>query len=222
MSGPFKVRASGAGQIMTDARKGSKEVLGETAKAYVRRQYVKDVYGREKDVLTKAMSKGLQNEEQGITMLSLKVGEMLVKNEVWKSNEYITGTADIVTDQAIYDLKCSYDIFSFMEAEMTKDYYWQLQCYMDLWGLLSAHLVYVLTDAPQHIIDMEVRSHAYKMGPEADMEAITERITHKLTYTDIADSVKMKIFTTQYDPTAIEQLYQRVRDCREYYETLTL
>jgi len=64
MSGPFKVRASGAGQIMTDARKGSKEVLGETAKAYVRRQYVKDVYGREKDVLTKAMSKGLQNEEQ--------------------------------------------------------------------------------------------------------------------------------------------------------------
>jgi len=218
----FKVRASGSGQIMTDPRKGSKEVLGETAKAYVRRQWIKDMYGREKDIITLAMSKGLHNEEQAITMLSLKIGEMLEKNDKWLENDYITGTADIVTDDCIYDLKCSYDIFSFMEADLSKDYYWQLQCYMALWGRKKAKLVYALTDAPEFVIDAEARSMAYKTGPEADVDSIREAVMKKLTYQDIPEKQKLKIFEVEYDEKAIESLIQRVIDCSDYYDNLTL
>lgn len=216
----FKVRASGAGQIMTDSRK--KDSLSETCKSYIRRQFIRDVYGREKDILTKAMSKGLHNEEQGITMLSIKVGEMLVKNQEHRENEYCKGTSDIVTDDCIFDLKCSYDIFTYAEASVTKDYWWQLQCYMDLWGIKKASLVYVLTDAPQHIIDAEVRLATLKAGPEADLESLEKSVIHKLTYPDIAESSKIKIFDIEYDPQAMEQLKERVSECRDFYENLTL
>jgi hypothetical protein len=60
------------------------------------------------------------------------------------------------------------------------------------------------------------------MGPEADLVEIADRINKKLTYPDIADKQKIKIFTTQHDPQAIEQLYQRVNECNDYYQTLTL
>ncbi len=61
----FKIRCSAIGQLMTEARSKS-EPLSETAKEYIRQQWIADTYGRQKDFSSKAIQKGIANEEQGI------------------------------------------------------------------------------------------------------------------------------------------------------------
>lgn len=219
----FKARASGAGQIMTDPKKGSKEPLSKTAQKYVREQWIADKYNRHRELTSKAITKGIQNEEQAITALALHLGDLITKNQETRANDYIKGTADVIHEGTVYDLKCSYDIWTFSEAEITDAYEWQLRCYMELWNVERASLVYVLTDAPESIIDAEVRSAIWKMdSADVDILSVRETIAQGLTYADIEPAAKIKSFTFERDPEKVARLYERVELCREFYDRLTL
>jgi len=219
----FMARASGAGHIMTDPKKGSKDPLSKTAQKYVREQWVADKYGRHRELTSKAITKGILNEEQAITMLSIHLDDFIVKNQEHKANEWVKGTADIIHDGVVYDLKCSYDIWTFMEAEVTDLYEWQLRTYMALYDVPRACLAYVLTDAPDSVIDAEVRSAIWKMdSADVDVISVRQAIAHQLAYPDIEAKDKLKLFYLEHDPARMEELYQRVELCRDYYNTLHL
>jgi len=221
----FKVRASGGGQIMTDpSTKKAKEAgeLGATCRKYVRNQWVMDTYGREKDLNSRPIMKGLLNEEQGITMLSTHLGEMLTKNEKWHQDDFKTGTPDLILEDTVYDIKCSYDIFTFANADLSNDYDWQLQIYMDLLGLEKAALVYVLTDTPLSIIQAEVKSICWKLQDDSEAEMIEAELIKQMTYPDIAQEDRIKIIPVTFDPERITALHARVEQCRAFYDSLKL
>lgn len=216
----FKIRASGAGDIMTNPKTGTG--LSVTCKKYLRKQWVQDHYNRVKEIDTPAMRKGILNEEQGITMLSKRWGEMLRKNYTFKENDHMTGTADVIHDDVVADIKCNTDIFTFASAELDKDYELQLQVYMNLWGLKKAALVYVLTDTPDNLIEAETRSIVWKLQDESEYDDIYKQLKKNLTYPDIPEKDRIKIFEIEFDQSKIDNLVQRVELCREHYNTITL
>jgi len=218
----FKIRCSSIGKIMTEPRTKS-ELLSETAKTYIREQWIADKYGRHKEFSSNAIKKGLANEEDGISMLSFHLDEFLTKNKETKENDFIKGTCDIIHNYCIYDIKCPYDLFNFSKAEVTKDYWWQLQGYCELFSMNKACLVYVLTNTPASIIENEVRSIIYKM-PSIDVDAmeIQAMVTKQLTFDDIDDMDKVKLFYFEHDQEAINKLKEKHKIASDYYNSLTL
>lgn len=216
----FKIRASGAGDIMTNPKSGTG--LSVTCKKYLRRQWVQDNFKRVKEIDTPAMRKGILNEGQGITMLAKRWGEMLRKNYTFKENDHMTGTSDVIHDGVVADIKCNTDIFTFMDAELDKDYELQLQVYMNLWDLKKAALVYVLTDTPDNLIVAEAKSITWRLQDEDEYDTIYRQLKRNLTYSDIPEKDRIKIFEIEYDQQKIDNLVQRVESCREFYNSLSL
>jgi len=221
----FKIRASGAASIMTEPKEKKNE-FSKTCLSYLKYQWIQDNFNREKDLSTPAIQKGLLNEEQGITMLSLHLGDMLIKNELQKEDEHLKGTADLIHEK-VSDIKCSFDIFTFGNAELTKDYENQLQVYMELWNLESASLVYVLTDTPDALIHGEVRSILYKLNEtsyygEPRYDEIFDGLKKQRSYSDVPDKMRIKTFEVKRNREFISALRTRVEKCREVYNTLSL
>jgi hypothetical protein len=220
----FKIRCSAIGKIMTDPRAKS-ETLSETAKTYCRQWLAEKVYDRRIEVTSKQMDKGTTMEGVAIDFAAgiVEPGALWFKNEDKFADEYMAGTPDVLTDTHVYDIKCpwSFATFPLFETELpNKDYYWQLQGYMALTGRQSAAIIYVLTDAPEHILNDEARKLSYQRGLGGDTTETIEEVRHLLTYPDVADSLKFKRFDVTRDDAAIEKIRQRVTLCREYIASL--
>ena len=194
----FKIRASSAGQIMTNARSKS-ETLSQTTKTYLQEWVKEQIYGVRKVIENKYLRKGLHCEEDSIQVYAL-AGDLdfAIKNSKNYANDYLTGTPDLIIEDKVVDIKTSWDCFTFplFEEEIpNKDYYWQLQVYMDLLGLDKAELAYVLVNTPEMLQYDEIDS--------------TDYTSFDLKY-------RVKHFEIQRNQEDIERLYERVKECREY------
>jgi hypothetical protein len=190
-------RCSSLGHIMTEGRSKS-EVLSETCKTHLIDIYVATKYGRQTDVSNKYIEKGLQVEEDSITLYSRVKKVFFKKNSEHLSNEFIKGTPDLYTGlevraaDTIIDIKSSWDIYTFFRVhtkELNKLYYWQLQGYMALSGARSAKLVYCLVDTPLTFLLDEKRKLFYRMnaGTEENKlyQAACEELEKAMTFSDI-------------------------------------
>ena len=217
----FKIRASGAGKIIG---KGKGQPLTDTAKSYVETWLKGQLYNRRKEFTSKYTDKGLINEDHALDIVAEHLGfGVLIKNELNKENDYFTGTADIILNDLIIDVKCPWDCFTFplFMDEPPKDYYYQAQVYMELFQREKFQLIYVLTDTPFHLIEREAYFLAKNMGYEVD--DILPELQLKMTYKDVDPKLKLKVFDIEKDPDAITELTQKVIECREYVnELLTL
>lgn len=230
------IRCSSIGSLMTDPKSKADKDAGElskTAKTHLKAIYIKEKYGRDKDLKTRAIKKGLAVEEDSITILSRVQKKLLVKNEERLSNEFITGLPDIYEGESIRnadsitDIKSSYDLFTFIDnigEPLDSNYYGQLQGYMALSGAKIAHIAYCLVNTPQSIIDgakyallksMDVISEE---SPEFIAEAL--KIERNAIFDDIPKEERVLIFTVHYDPDYIGKLYDKVIKAREYLAEL--
>jgi len=213
----FKIRASASGKIM--GQKG----LGKTGESYCQEWLTEQVYGRKREFTNKYIQKGLQNEDNSLDFIAENMGfGLLVKNEQYYENDFITGTPDIVLSDLIIDVKNSWDCFTFpaFDSELpNKDYYYQMQCYMSLTGKDNAKVIYVLSDTPEHLIESEARKLAFVNGNELNAEFI-DSVRAKMTYFDIEAKYRIKSFDIARNNEVIELINQRVIQCREYIETL--
>jgi len=198
----FKIRASAAGQIMTNARSKS-ETLSQTTKTYLEEWVKEQIYGARKTIENKYIRKGLHCEEESIEVYALANDiNFAVKNSKHYNNEFFTGTPDLIVDEKVVDIKTSWDCFTFplFDLEMpTKGYYWQLQVYMELLGLDKAELVYVLVNTPEMLQYDEIDS---------------------LDYTTFDMKYRVKTFEIERNQEDIDKLYARVKECREYIEEI--
>ena len=220
----FKIRCSAIGKIMTDPRSKS-EALSETTKTYCRTWLTERVYNRRIEVTSKQMDKGTTMEGVAIDFAAniVEPGALWFKNEEKFADEYMAGTPDVLAADTVFDIKCpwSFATFPLFETELpNKDYFWQLQGYMALTGRQSAAIIYVLTDAPEHILLDEARKLSYQRGLGGDTTETIEEVRHLLTYPDIAYGLKFKSFDVARDDAAIEKIRQRVSLCREYIASL--
>jgi len=199
--------------------------LSQGAKTYCETWYIQQKYGRRKEWFNKYVEKGLVVEYLGIEMLSAHQGIDLVKNEEFFSNDYIQGQPDVIHNGIVFDIKSSWDIFSFpfFENELPNtDYWWQLQCYMAITGLSQSSIVYCLINTPQPLIDQELKKLYYQSGGTAtdwSPEAYAD-LGKNYRFEDVAESERIKEFPVEKDETAAERIKERVLMCREYIKTL--
>jgi len=222
----FKIRCSAIGKIMTNGR-GKVPTMGKTAQSYCL-EWIKqqpEFYNRQKQFSNKYTEKGLIMEDESIDFIAEQLGHgMLIKNEEHFSNDFLTGTPDIILPDSIIDVKNSFDPFTFPLFDTglpSTDYWWQGQGYMELTGRKSYQVIYTLMNTPINIIEREARSYCYKNGFDPDDVDIFNQHVERMTYNDVNPSNRIKVFPFEYESGAIDQIEARVKECREFiFETL--
>lgn len=219
----FKIRCSAIGKIMTNPRtKG--ELLSQTAKTYIEEEVLRAKYGVIKPFYSRYTDKGNIVEGEAIEMASkaLEIG-LIWKNEEHFTNDFLTGTPDVNTDTILLDVKSSWDAttFPFFATEIpTKDYYYQLQGYMELTGKTEALLVYCLVNTPIEMVEDEIRrAHWNAHLLEEDLD-LRDEILKRHVFDHISLNRRVKVFKVEKDEQVINEIKDRVELCREYYNTL--
>jgi len=195
----YKCRCSQIGQIMTNDRTG--KGVGKTVYSHIYEVLKSEIYGRVKVIDTKEIRKGIAMEDDAID----KAIEWLdipfvLKNETNFNNEWLTGTPDLILEDEIIDIKCSWDwsTFPLFDNELpNKDYYWQMQGYMALTGKNNARVVYILNNTPAEL----------NYGNEDN-------------YDHIESKYRIKVFSVARNEDAIKSIYDRVEQIRIIYNQL--
>lgn len=219
----FKIRASGAGQIMTNPRSKS-ETLSKTTQTYCQDWVKEQLYNRRKEFTSKYTDKGIIVEDNSIdTYAEFKGIPMLLKNEKYYEDDFFTGTPDIVLPKLVVDIKSSWNAFTFplFETEVESNYFLQAQIYMHLTGVHKFELAYILSDTPQLQIEREAFWHCQRTGYEYS-EAILSEFKAKMTYTDVSVNLRIKTYQIEYDEAKIVELIERVKLCRQYITELLI
>jgi hypothetical protein len=211
---------------MTDSR--TKEPLGETCKAHLLECWIAETYDRHKDIKNKYITKGLEVEEDSITLYSRARKKLLIKNEETLSNEFIVGTPDLIHENSVVDIKSSWDIFTFygvMHKPLNKDYGWQISAYCELLQKESGLLAYCLVNTPEQLINDAKRKLAWDMGvidPDANelYQQGCERLEKEMIFDDIPFEKRYIEFAIVRTDFPMEKAYQRVKECREFMNAL--
>jgi hypothetical protein len=206
---------------MTDPRSKS-EPISETAKSELVKVYIKEVYGRDKEINSKYIEKGLAVEEDSITLLSRVKKKFLVKNDQRETNDFITGEPDIVKP-ALIDTKSCWDLHSFYNHKvkpLTKDYYWQMMGYCELFECTSGTIAFCLIDTPLGIIEQEKKSLYWRMNvatmENPDYLAACEQLEREMTFADIPMEERVHEVLVKWSPEEMQKCHERILLCREW------
>ena len=219
----LKIRCSAIGKIMTNARSKS-EVLSKTCKTYLQELAIEEMYGIKKEFSSRYTDKGNLVERDSIDLVqnNCEYGFMY-KNEEHFENDFLTGTPDVNTDNILLDVKSSYDASTFpffAEDIPNKDYYYQLQGYMALCNKRKSVLAYCLVNTPEQIVEDEIRREHWKNHLIDESEELRADVEAKHNFDHIPAEKRIKTFEVRYDKDVIKAIYDRIKECRKYYETL--
>lgn len=141
----MKWHPSQIGKLMTNGR--AKDSIGETAKSYIKQCAKEDFYNYTTELNNKYIWKGRKQELESINLINSVRFTNYVKNEVTIENDYLIGTADIVIEQRVIDVKTSWSLDTFpalVEDAVNPLYEWQLRAYMMLYDKPCAELIYCM------------------------------------------------------------------------------
>ena len=212
-------------------KRGDKTQLSDSGKKYVRAKWLEHEKNFRIPVVSKQLTKGIVQEDVAIRMYGHLIGEGLSKNDDSCEIEdlQISGTCDVINGDTIIDIKCPYLLSGFMEANLSKQYEWQLRAYMMLYDKPKAQLVYVMTDMPDEIMEDEWRRYCWNGGivDDSTPEAMAEydRLS-KMLNPSINPTVSFKERFRVYDIERSEDLEQELiyglKIAMEYYEGISL
>lgn len=219
-----KIRCSSIGEIMTNPKNGVVG-LSKTCKNELVKIYVESTYGRSSFIMNKYIQKGLQCEDDSITLLSRLHKRFYVKNEEKFQNQYITGTPDIIymdgETKVVRDIKTSWDIFTFFgndpnPSKLEKDYFWQVQGYMALTGAQKAFVDFCLVNTPQPLIDKEKYHLERTIGVDNHevLNEAFEKMERLAKYDDIPMEKRLISIEVPRCENSIKSIYSRIAECR--------
>jgi len=222
------------------SKRDAPQKLSKSAKKEVEkiwRMNEKDFY---KDFDSKYTEKGIFNEQDGILLLNEVWDRFFIKNDVRESKNNLTGECDVIDIvdglKTVLDIKCSWDLETQMNNDLSLLYEYQLRVYMYLYDAEQAYLVYCLTDCPAHLIEAEKKKIFWKyFSPDMDsdeqveMEAMIlpmqEQIEKNLTYSTNPKYTKeerIKTFKITRDLEIEEKMLSKIKPALDYYKTITL
>jgi hypothetical protein len=196
----LKIRASSLAEIMTDP-KGKDETLSVGAKTAITKQAKEFVYGYDERFSSKYTEKGILSEDRSIELLNSVLFTDYKKNVERKTNEWLTGEADIVTPNSIIDIKSSWSLATFpcLAAEgESKTYEWQLRAYMMLWDLDQAQIAYCLVNTPEHLVGFE------------------DKALHNVEH--IAPELRVTLLNYKRDQALEDKIKFKVDEARKFYD----
>jgi len=190
----FKCRASASGKLMTNPR-NKNETLSETTKSYLKEWATERIFGYRNEIKSKYLERGIEDEDKAIDF-SIQILNLpfVLKNEETFEDDFFIGTPDLIINDTVYDIKCSWSSFTFpyFENEIpNSDYFYQLQVYMYLTGCTKAVLTYVLLD--------------------------NDKIGHNY---NIENKKRIKTFEFECQPEIIETLKNKVIESRNFLNQL--
>ena len=198
----LNIRASSLAEIMTDP-KGKDETLSVGAKTAITKQAKEFVYGFDERISNKYMEKGLTVEDQSIELLNSVMFSDYKKNTERKSNDWLSGEADIVTPTQIIDIKSSWSLSTFPVLSVdgeNKTYEWQLRAYMWLWDLDFSHIAYCMVNTPDHLIGYE------------------DKKLHLVDH--INPELRVTIVKYERDKTLEDKIKFKVDEARKYFDKM--
>jgi len=219
----MKIRCSAIGRIMTSPRSKG-EVLSQTTKSYIKELVLEHKYGIRKEINSRYLDKGnmVENESIELTEKVLDL-DLIVKNEQYFEDDFICGTPDIIMGDTIIDTKSSWSAhtFPFFDEELpNKDYYYQLQGYMALTGATKGMVAYCLINTPEEIVLDEIRRTSWSRH-ELDVTDETEaEVRQQHEFNHIPEVNRVKAYYIDRDEDVIKAIYDRVKECRTYYQEL--
>ena len=183
------------------------------------------MFGKTREIQSKYLDKGNQVEDLSISLYNMINASSYQKNVISFTNDFISGTPDILSDQLI-DIKSSWDFTTFpmhQQSLPSKDYYWQMQGYMMLTEKKkTCKVAYCLVDTPETLIQDELRRLSWNLGMiEVPMDLESE-VYERLQYSDIPDELRVKEFVIEYNEQDIESLKKRIDLCREYLSEINI
>jgi hypothetical protein len=215
------------------AKRDAPPELSDTAKSEVEKIWLLMEKGFYEELGNKFIMKGLLCEEDGLEMISELDNEFYVKNDERVTIGNITGEADVVHEIdgkiLIKDIKSNYSPKTFMNAELSNVYEWQLITYMYLYDAEEAHLEYTLCDLPPHLLEAEIWKAKSKYGIIDEEEESAKRVINQIrtnfTYSTNPNYTleeRRKQFVIYRDKEKEAKLLERIKLALEYYKTLTL
>lgn len=196
------IRCSSIGKLMTEPKTKAEGPLSVGAKTHIRSLVSQAIFGVDFEVSSVQMEKGILVESDAIALLNRVRGFGLVKNTERKSNDWITGEADLFNSPANrgHDLKCSWSVATFPIAEVDcvdKLYEWQMRGYMWLWDAAEWEVNYALITTPEHLAKWEPASMHF--------------VDH------IPEHMRLTTWTVERDPDKEEAMVEKIEAARCYY-----
>ena len=181
------------------------------------------VYQRRVEFTSKQTDKGNIVEDDAIIYASGHVKEMGLssKNERKFRNDWMQGEPDVISDEYVFDTKCSWshDTFPLYSTELPEtDYDWQVKGYMALTGKTKGRVVFVLMSMPEEMIQKEAR---WKLGSEFTREEY-ETFADQFRYDNLPPYLRIKEYEIEHSEDAVLSIQKRVTECRAYIETIII
>lgn len=216
------------------AKRDAPPELSVTAKSFIKEMWLLNEKGFYEELGTKAVQKGLFNEQDGLELVSEVEGNFYVKNTERKYKNGVTGECDINVvingRRVIKDIKCSWSPKSFMAGDLSTLYEYQGIAYMYLYDAEEFHLHYCLTDCPPHLYEAEVWKikNRYNIIDDEEEEVakpLFEQLKRNLIFSDnpaYTQEERVKTFIIQRDKDKEAALLAKIPQAVEYYNSLTL
>lgn len=212
----FKVRCSSLGVIC--AKKG----FAQTGMSEVKKEVQAMIYGVQRDIKSKYLSKGNVCEADSIDMLNSMLGVGIQKNETHYENDYIQGTPDYIEPDFCRDVKNSFDETTFPLLDDTLDYMyeWQMKGYLWLLGMKNGSIDYFLNDMPDELVEKEAWYKVRKLGlTELDIDLYDE-VKESYTFSILPLHMRYKSFPVTLTEADIEYIKLNVTLANEYGNSL--
>lgn len=217
----IKFRASSWGNLLTEPRTKGEGALSVTCQKELLKIYSQEIYGRKKDITTKQMDKGIQVEDDSITLFSKVTGDFYFKNDERLENDWCCGHPDIykgdniLNADELYDIKSSWELDSFLPKLIEspdKGYVAQLNAYYSLTGAKTGGIVYCLVSAPQNIVESEKKSLLWKMNVISELSPEYVRAANELERLMIFDDIDYRERVIKVPVDRDDELIQKMKD----------
>lgn len=164
--------------------------LPKTMQSELREIWRMEKYNRNFPFTNKYIQKGIQQEEEAITLfqdyLDKVLGQktLLTKNEERFMDDYFSGLPDLFDGKNKdigYDTKCSFTLqsFPFPEDDLTQQYEDQNQVYMHLTGRKEWWTVYCLVNSTEHQLHNEKLKWLYAFNAPSEKDRFFEEMEEK-------------------------------------------
>jgi hypothetical protein len=176
--------------------------LSETATSYIEGVVNQRIYKYDNNFTSKETEKGIYVEPESIELYNHVFDKSFEKNMVYKKNDWICGTADVVGKNLILDIKSSWSLLTFPKTQKDAKnalYEWQVRAYMMLWKKEFGEIAHCMVDTPDNLI-----AHEFNLNLEI----------HKTR--DIPKELLVTVVKLQRDLDIEEKIKEKVLECRRY------
>ena len=226
------IRCHKLGQIMTEPKlKADKEagILSETAKTYLRDLWLQDTYGyKEPSTPSVEMLKGLMCEADSMSLVQEVLGGAFrVKNLVTYKKGSLRGTPDCILPDCVEDIKTSWSLRTFYEADGTNSaYFWQAVGYMMLARTSSYRLIYCLVPTPDELMQREYSKLEYAYGRNTQhphyIQAVEQLKRNNDLITSLPKEKRIKVFNFALSEADIKAVEMKLKKAEEFFKTIQL